>query len=228
MRRFLFLIGVFCFLTGCAQLMPTPPMNPGSIRFVPIGDSYTIGQGVDPKEIWPVVLTDRLREAGLDIELIENPARTGWTTNDAIKKELPVFEAAAPTFSTLLIGVNDWVQGVDAETFRERLSLLLDQMQAVLPPNRLIVITIPDFSVTPVGSSFGEPSDNADGIRSFNAIIRKEADKRTLPIVDIFALSQAMGIDSSLVAEDGLHPSEKEHGLWLELITPVALQLLQS
>ncbi|NOS68029.1 MAG: SGNH/GDSL hydrolase family protein [Candidatus Peribacteraceae bacterium] len=203
-----------------------PSLAPGTIRFLPIGDSYTIGQGIDPKEIWPVLLTERLKEAGINIELIGNPARTGWTTQDAIKKELPIFESERPTFSTLLIGVNDWVQGVDAGMFRERLSFLLDRMQATLPPNRLIVITIPDFSVTPAGSSFGDPSENAEGIRSFNQIIQEEAIKRSLPVVDLFTLSQAMGTDSSLVADDGLHPSAKEHLLWLEQILPVALKTL--
>lgn len=194
---------------------------------MPIGDSYTIGQGIDQQNNWPTVLTERLQQAGIAIEMIGNPARTRWTTKDAIDKELPLFETVHPTFSTLLIGVNDWVQGVDAKTFRERLALLLDRMQKILPPNRLIVITIPDFSVTPTGKIFGDPSENADGIRLFNEIIVDEAKKRSVPVVDIFTLSQAMGTDSALVSEDGLHPSAKEHLLWMEQILPVAMKLLK-
>ena len=193
---------------------------------MPIGDSYTIGEGVEADKIWPALLTARLREAGIAIDLIGNPARTGWTTQDALSKELPVFEAARPTFSTILLGVNDWVQGVDAETFHERFSLLLDRMLSVLPKNRLIVITIPDFSVTPTGKIFGDPAANAEGIRSFNAIIRDEAKKRALPVVDLFELSQDMGKDATLVTPDGLHPSAAEHVRWMEKILPITEELL--
>lgn len=221
-RLFLFLI-VPSLLAGCTQRMTDT-----SIRYLPIGDSYTIGQGIDAQNNWPTLLTARLREAGIAVDMVANPARTGWTTQDAISKELPIFEEAKPTFSTLLIGVNDWVQGVDAETFRERLSLLLDRMQSTLPRNRLIVITIPDFSVTPSGRSFGDTAENADGIRLFNQIIAEEAAKRSLSIADLFTLSQAMGTDPTLVAEDGLHPSAKEHLLWLDEILPVALKLFKS
>ncbi len=226
-HRFAFLLFIVFFFTGCMPSSDSAP-NTHAIRFLPIGDSYTIGEGVDKDLIWPALLARRLKQDGIDIALIDNPGRTGWTTKNAIDRELPVFEAAKPNFSTLLIGVNDWVQGVDAETFRERLSTLMDRMQAVLPANRLIVLTIPDFSVTPTGKLFGDPDKNAEGIRSFNRIIEEEAAERKLPVVDLFELSQVMGSDSSLVNEDGLHPSAKEYQLWMEKIYPVALKLLKQ
>src|SRR5690348_2901825 len=89
------------------------------IRYVALGDSYTIGEGASPNESWPAVLTRHLKEQGIDIELVANPSATGWTTKQLIDRELPIFKDKEPNFGTLLIGVNDWVQGIDEKTFRQ-------------------------------------------------------------------------------------------------------------
>ncbi len=103
-------------------------------------------------ESWPALLTRHLTRSGCEVELVVNPARTGWTTRDAIEQELSQFRAAQPDFGTLMLGVNDWVQGVPATTFRFRLGHIMDEMRKVLPnEKRLLVINIPDFSVTPAG-----------------------------------------------------------------------------
>src|SRR5437868_10360462 len=90
------------------------------IRYVAIGDSYSIGEGASPNESWPALLTRHLNARGLHVDLVANPSRTGWTTQQAIDHELPIFVAAKPNFATLQIGVNDWVQGVDENSFRQR------------------------------------------------------------------------------------------------------------
>ena len=199
------------------------------IRYVAIGDSYTIGEGALPNESWPAVLTRHLNEKGLRVELVANPSVTGWTTQQAIERELPVFLKANPNFATLQIGVNDWVQDVDAETFRKRFVFLADQMLGVLrDKNRLLIITIPDFGVTPTGPRYARGRNISEGIASFNKIISDESMKRGLRIVDIFELSKEMGKDSSLVAADGLHPSAKEYAEWEKIIFPAALELLKK
>lgn len=197
------------------------------IRYVAIGDSYTIGEGAKPDEAWPNLLTKHLQEKGIKIELLANPSVTGWTTQHAIDRELPVFLEKKPTFATLLIGVNDWVQGVDEKTFRQRLIILMDRMREVLPnKRRLLVVTIPDFGVTPTGARYSKGRNISEGIASFNRIVIEEAKKRDLPVVDIFELSKKVQNDPSLVAEDGLHPSAKEYAEWEKVILPVALDLL--
>jgi lysophospholipase L1-like esterase len=159
---------------------------------------------------------------------VANPSRTGWTTQRAIDEELPVWRAARPNFASVQIGVNDWVQGVDAATFHQRLATLLDAMQQVIPDtNRLFLVTIPDFSVTPTGASFAGGRDIAAGITEFNNIIKLEAAQRGLTVVDIFVLSQKMRDDATLIARDGLHPSAGEYALWEEMIFPVAQELLK-
>lgn len=199
------------------------------IRYAVVGDSYSCGEGATPKESWPALLTQHLKSQGVDVDLVSNPSVTGWTTKDAIDKELPKFVNSSPNFATLLIGVNDWVQNVDEETFRTRLSYLLDSMLAALPnKKRLLVVTIPDFGVTPTGPKYSRGRNIHDGITQFNKIVTEEAHKRGLEVVDIFPLSKKMGHDKSLVAKDGLHPSAKAYAEWEKIISPAALKLLKQ
>ncbi len=198
------------------------------IRYAVIGDSYSCGEGAKPSEAWPALVTAHLKQQGLDVDLVSNPSVTGWTTKDAIDKELPKFVNSNPTFATLLIGVNDWVQNVNDESFRTRLSYLLDSMLAVLPnKKRLLVVTIPDFGVTPTGHKYARGRNIHEGIMQFNKIVTEEAHKRGLQVVDIFPISKKMGEDKSLVAKDGLHPSAKAYAEWEKLIFPAALALLK-
>ena len=199
------------------------------IRYAVVGDSYSCGEGASPKESWPALLTQHLNAQGLHVDLVSNPSVTGWTTKDAIDRELPKFVNSNPTFATLLIGVNDWVQGIDETTFRNRFSYLLDQMLAVLPNKKhLLVVTIPDFGVTPTGPKYSRGRNIHEGIMQFNQIVTEEARKRGLSVVDIFPLSKKMGQDKSLVAKDGLHPSAKEYAMWEKIISPAALELLKK
>src|ERR1700730_480571 len=198
------------------------------IRYAVIGDSYSCGEGAKPTESWPSLLIQHLKSQGLDFDLVSNPSVTGWTTKDAIDKELPKFVNSNPNFATLLIGVNDWVQGVDDTAFRNRFSYLVDQMLAVLPnKKRLLVVTIPDFGVTPTGHKYSRGRNIHEGIMQFNRMVTEEARKRGLDVVDIFPLSKKMGEDKSLVARDGLHPSAKAYAEWEKIIFPAALELLK-
>lgn len=195
-------------------------------RYVALGDSYTIGEGVAPGERWPDVLVERLREAGMPIDLIANPSVTGWTSAQLIEHELPILEMSDATFVTLLIGVNDWVQGVARDVFNDRLRTILDRIQAILPdPRKVILITIPDFSVTPQGATYSRGRDITAGIAGFNALIIDEGVARGLPVVDIFPLSRAL-VSHEFVGDDGLHPSGAAYARWVDLVLSEALLLL--
>lgn len=190
-----------------------------SFRYVALGDSYTICEGAEWNESWPVTMSEKLSAKGKQVKLIANPSRTGWTSQNLIDRELPVFDTSNADAVTLLIGVNDWVQGVSATDFRKNLNFILDHLQAKLKhKENILLITIPDFGVTPTGKYYSGGRNISAGIASFNAIIKEEAQKRNLPVVDIFELSKKMGTDSSLVAADGLHPSAKEYAEWEKLI----------
>jgi acyl-CoA thioesterase I len=204
-------------------------LSPAKIRYAAIGDSYSIGEGASEPESWPALLARHLTASGTGVMLVANPSRTGWTTQQAIDAELPVWRAARPEFTSVQIGVNDWVQGVDARTFQRRLDVLLDAMQKVLPDtNRLFLVTIPDFSVTPTGAMFSGGRNIAAGLAEFNGIIQAAGTARGLQVVDVFVLSQRMKDDPTLIAHDGLHPSAKEYAQWEAMIFPVAQKLVRA
>src|SRR5947208_3107083 len=68
---------LLAMLAGCGDSMTSH-----SKKFLALGDSYTIGESVDPQDRWPVQLAKMLRVKGIDIAEPQIIARTGWTTDD--------------------------------------------------------------------------------------------------------------------------------------------------
>jgi len=173
-------------------------------------------------QAWPAQLARHLNRSGVRIDVVSNPSVTGWTTAQALTDELPAFKRARPEVATVQIGVNDWVQGVPAASFRARFRELLARVvQIIHGPSHVVVVTIPDFSVTPTGARYTGGRDAGAGIQGFNAIVRAESRARQVAVVDVFALSRGMS-DPALTAPDGLHPSAQELSLWTDRIAPVA------
>lgn len=199
-----------------------------TVKYVPLGDSYTICTGAKEADSWPVIMTKHLNEKGIKTELLFNPSKNGFSTQNLIDLELPQFDKSDCNFATLLIGVNDWVREVSANEFHENLNYIIDHVAKKIGKERIILITIPDFGVTPQGSLYGSGRNISQGIAEFNDIIKAEAKKRGIPIVDIFKTTQEMKGRTDLVAADGLHPSAKEYSEWEKLIFPVASDLLSK
>ena len=223
---------MLCFASILVIALTQVSMNINSenkIRYVALGDSYTICEGAKWEESWPFILTQHLNKEKIPIELIANPSVTGWTTQELIDKELPIYEESNPDFATLLIGVNDWVQKVGEEQFHKNLIIILDKMQARLKvKTNLVLITIPDFGVTPKGANYSGGRDISLGIGEFNSIIVKEAEKRNLKTVDIFPTTQKMKNNPDLISADDLHPSAMEYARWEALILPVVRDVLKK
>ena len=198
----------------------------GSLRYVALGDSYTIGTATaSPAERWPDQLVARL--AGR-LELVANLGVNGFTSRDVIDEELPRVAGLRPGFASLLVGVNDVVQGVPEGMYRANASEILDALLAVLPPDRIVAVATPDYTVTPQGAEYGDPATQAALIRRNNAILGELSAARGIAFVDIHDISLRAATDRSLVADDGLHPSGAQYGLWVERIAPVVERLLSS
>jgi acyl-CoA thioesterase I len=198
-----------------------------SLRYVALGDSYTIGTSVTADEAWPSRLAAiRGPDGRRRLDLVANLAANGRTSQDVLDDQLPRLARLRPEFASLLIGVNDVVQGVRPETYQDHAGRALDRLQALLPVDRLLVVTIPDYTVTPAGTRFGQPVDQRAGIVALNRIMVGLAGDRRIAVVDIFDLSQRAAADPTLVARDGLHPSARQYALWLERIQPVVAGLL--
>ena len=166
------------------------------------------------------------RLGGDALDLVANLAMNGFTSRDVIESELPRLDELRPGFVSLLIGVNDVVQGVGEATYGRNVAAILDDLMGRLSPNRIVAVTTPDYTVTPEGGSYGDPATQAAAIRRANAILREAAVARGITSVDIHDLSLRAAADRSLVAGDGLHPSGAQYALWVERIAPVVEALL--
>lgn len=199
-----------------------------AIRYVALGDSYTIGTGVGREERWPDQLVERLTGSGIPIELVGNLGVNGYTSGDLIADELPQLVALQPEFVTLLIGVNDVVQRVPTSTYQAHVGEILSALLEQVPRERIVVVSTPDYTRTPRGADFGNPEGQRAGIAELNRIMREETSARGIAFVDISAVADQVGANPDLVASDELHPSGAQYGLWVELVMPVLTQLLQQ
>ncbi len=203
-------------------------MHPASaLRFVALGDSYTIGTAVGEAERWPDQLVAHLGPEPPALELVANLAVNGWTSGDVVRDQLPALDGLWVDFVSVLIGVNDVVRDVPAERYRANVATILDALQLRLPANRILTVSTPDYTVTPAGADYGDPARKSAAIRAFNAILAGEAGARSVAHVDIRDLSLRAIDDRSLVADDGLHPSGAQYALWVERIVPVVAALLE-
>jgi lysophospholipase L1-like esterase len=200
-------------LASCSSV--NEPPQPRPFRYLALGDSYTIGEAVPESERFPVQLA---RELGIAEPAII--AKTGWTT-DELSAQVDVVRLAGPfDLVTLLIGVNNQYRGRSAEEYRTQFAELLQRAVGFAggDPKKVIVVSIPDWGVTP----FAEGRDRAkiaSEIDQFNAINREEAARAGAKWVDITPISR--GSDPALVASDGLHPSGKQYSEWVKVIAPV-------
>jgi lysophospholipase L1-like esterase len=201
---------------------PSATGSTGRLRFVALGDSYTIGTSVTEAERWPNQLVARLP----DLELAANLGINGFTSRDVIEVELPQLPPLRPDVVTLLIGVNDVVQGVSEGAYRRNVAVILDKLVEQVGAAHVLVITTPDYTVTPSGADYGDPVRQSARIRANNEIITDVARGLGIAVVDIYGISVEARGDSSLVAVDGLHPSGEQYRRWVERIAPVLASML--
>jgi lysophospholipase L1-like esterase len=197
------------------------------LRFLALGDSYTIGEGVPVEVRWPMQLVVRLAEAGYPLDEPEIIARTGWTTDELAN----ALELAAPLgpydIVSLLIGVNNQYRGRDVEEYRQQFNQLLERAISLAggDPGNVLVLSIPDWGVTP----YAEGRDTAritTEVDAFNAVNREEASRAGTRYIDVTPASRLAASDPELIASDGLHPSGKLYAAWVELLLPEALAAL--
>jgi lysophospholipase L1-like esterase len=198
-----------------------------SIRYVALGDSYTIGTGLeDESQNFPTLLARRIiDETGVDVALA-NLGVNGYTTTDLIREELPVARRIRPGLVTVLIGANDVVQRSSEPTYQSRLAEIYDALLALdLPSMRVLAVSTPDFSALPGAAPFGTLRDLRARIDAFNRIAQSEAADRGFQYADISAISREDGRGRDWLAADGLHPGPAQHRaiadqLWT-LLAPV-------
>jgi lysophospholipase L1-like esterase len=198
-------------------------------RYLALGDSYTIGEAVDPSERWPVQLARLLRDEGFDIGEPAIVAKTGWTTDELLDAADHAGLKGPYELVSLLIGVNNQYRGRNADEYRPEFVALLQRAIAFAEdePSRVLVLSIPDWSVTP----FAEGRDRASistSIDKFNDVSRQEAERLHVAYIDVTPASREALHNHSLLANDGLHPSARMYDAWAHLALPSAQRALQG
>ena len=193
------------------------------MKYLALGDSYTIGESVNQTETFPYQLVTKLSsDSDLTFEAPKMIAKTGWTTGELLKGIKQARPKSDFDLVTLLIGVNNQYRAYSIEEYKTELQTLINQTIQFANGNasHVILVSIPDYGVTPFGKEMAQKIDLE--LRAFNQVGKELAMKNHLHWVDIFQISKAAEQKPDLLASDNLHPSEKMYQLWVEEIYMVA------
>lgn len=209
------------------QLTSVVPLQ--RLKYLALGDSYTIGQGVEVEDRFPNQLRDSLARYQFQVKPMQIIARTGWSTGQLLEA---IYAQQADTtvwdLVTLLIGVNNQYRGLGLEAYRTEFSELLIRAIKLTGERktRVFVLSIPDYSVTPYGQRLISATISRE-IDAYNAANREIAEAAGVAYIDITPISRAAAGNRKLVADDGLHPSGLMYRSWVRLLLPSIVQALQ-
>lgn len=219
-------------LVGCTpnEVTPASILNETKmpiLRYLALGDSYTIGESVSARDRWPNQLARLLEAEGIptDVTII---ARTGWTVDElwkGIKENQP---EGTYDLVTLLIGVNDQYRGYPMDGYREDFQFMLGKAieYAGGDAEKVIVLSIPDWGFTPFAAT-RDTEQISRQIDEFNAVNLEETKNAGAHYADVTIISRMAMDDFDLIAGDRLHPSGKMYTLWADKVLPVALEILR-
>jgi len=184
-------------------------------KFLALGDSYTIGESVSSRERWPSQLVDSLQKRNIYFQQPRIIATTGWRTEDLDRAVHNENLSHDYDLVSLLIGVNDFYQGVSVDEYKPRFEKLLREAIALAGgrASHVFVVSIPDYAFTPFGES--RRKNISPGIDAFNTANRDIAGVFSVRYVDVTAISRRGLKEPALVADDGLHPSSRMYAEWV-------------
>lgn len=236
----------YLLITGCSsEDIPTPseikppstdnslqlPTQTETIRYLALGDSYTIGESVCVTCRFPEQLTKSLKNINLQNNFsLEIIAQTGWTTNNLIsaiqsKNTTPQYDLV-----TLLIGVNNQYQGKSFSLYEKEFPELVAKAIQLAKGDKtnVIVVSIPDYAYTPFGKSYGNQTSISTEIDQYNAFAKSYCESNAILFINITDITRQGLNTPSLVANDGLHPSESAYRLFTDRLLPKAVTILKN
>lgn len=190
--------------------------------YLALGDSYTIGASVPVKDRYSVQVVGLLRAKGYRFSDPEIIATNGWTTTNLLAAIQNKTSPVPYTVVSLLIGVNNQYQGGGADNYRQEFTILLKQciQLAGNKPSHVIVLSIPDYSVTPFAKELNRASIVGQ-INIFNEINYDVSASYHTLYLNVTEESRKALTNTSLIAPDGLHFSGEEYGIWASMLEPL-------
>ncbi len=210
-------------------IIPVIPVTPApALKYLALGDSYTIGQSVPVEDRFPHQTVARLKQSGRNVAEPEYIATTGWTTDNLLSAINSVNKPKNYDIVSLLIGVNNQYQGRDTVEYKLQFTLCLQEAiaHAANRKDRVFVLSIPDYGVTPFGKQMN-PQKIAKEIDAFNHINATISAAYGVNYTEITKGSRYASSDPTLIASDGLHPSGKEYRKWAEKLSAQILNVIR-
>ena len=194
------------------------------LTYLALGDSYTIGESVEPEERWPVQLTEKLRAEGIAIQVPRIIATTGWTTQDLLRAMDSQLKNEKYDLVSVSIGVNNQYQGKSIDEYREDLYEVFKRAITYSESgvSGVFAVSIPDYGVTPFGAQNAE--EIARELDEFNKVFEEVASEFGVDFYNITPISREAANQPDLIAQDQLHPSGKMYKLWVEHFYPEVKQ----
>jgi lysophospholipase L1-like esterase len=199
------------------------------LRYLALGDSYTIGEDVAEDGRWPVQLAALLRADGIAVDPPTIVARTGWTTDELSAAMDDADLAREYDLVSLLIGVNNQYRGRALDEYEAQFNALLERAIALAGHRavRVLVLSIPDWGVTPFAAKSGRDVARIGAeLDAFNRAAAAICASHGVRFVDITPISRDPGAQPDMIAADGLHPSAVQYALWAQRALPAAKALL--
>jgi acyl-CoA thioesterase I len=226
-----FVLCISCQKNNTIVITPEMPViiTKDTVRYLALGDSYTIGQSVLEADRYPVQLKNMLQKEGV---LINNPkiiAKTGWRTDNLSSAMDAAKLDSNWALVTLLIGVNNQYQGQNVAQYEQPFRQLLQRAIALAKgkKERVFVVSIPDYAYTLFGENSGNQINISKEIDDYNAVNEQVAKEMGVTYFNITPISREGLKNPDLVANDGLHPSGKMYGRWVDLMLPEIKKRLQ-
>lgn len=186
--------------------------------FLALGDSYTIGEGVNGDQRWPNQFVDIAYFNGVEIDQPIIIAETGWKTYDLLNEIKQTNFTKKYDYISLLIGVNNQFNSRPIDEFEEDLEKLMDEMKRLKKNGGSItIISIPDWGSSPYGIGY-DRNQISNEINLFNNSLKNFANIYGLKYVDVTEISRRAINEPNLIAGDNLHPSGVMYLEWAKKI----------
>ncbi len=219
-----FILILFTSISGVSE-----QKNNKQIRYLALGDSYTIGENVKPQQSIPYQLSSKLRKNGYNIKEPVIIAKTGWTTCNLLSGIENYNSNIKFDVVTLLIGVNNQFQGRNIEQYRSEFKIILNKSIKFADNSNknVIVFSIPDWGVTPFADGLDRKKISQE-IDKFNEVNQQESQKAGVHYINVTSISRQAAFDPTLLAVDGLHPSGKMYKKWVDITYPIVIKMLSD
>jgi lysophospholipase L1-like esterase len=212
---------------GAGAVPSVSPPGP-ALTYVAIGASETLGFGADDpvRQAWTQVF---YRTALPRAATMVNLGIPGATVQEALEREAPEAQRLHPDVVTVWLNVNDLLDGVSPDTYRQGITNLLNELlrgghATVLVANTPPLDRLPRFAdCEPFAPSPGGGCDRTRPLSAndldrlvdaYNVAISQAAAIEGATVVDLHALglaAQRNGTATGLVSGDGFHPSTAGH-----------------